>query len=229
MLNRIALAAIASACCVTANPTAGVAQVGAPELLVRIDRLENQIRQLTGQLEQIQYRNQQLEAALKRLQDDYEFGARGGPRVAPARPGIAQPMQPAAPSGRRSDAFDPAENPNAPGAPRALGSISSQPAPATFPRNDGGAPVIAGEEPPRGIGPPFDLSTGATAGVEPGSGRMPAGVPPGRRRREGQARPGLMRLQLRRRRRRRGMSSISAPGTCSARTTRSPRTRSANF
>lgn len=179
MLNRIALAAIASACCVTANPTAGVAQVGAPELLVRIDRLENQIRQLTGQLEQIQYRNQQLEAALKRLQDDYEFGARGGPRVAPARPGIAQPMQPAAPSGRRSDAFDPAENPNAPGAPRALGSISSQPAPATFPRNDGGAPVIAGEEPPRGIGPPFDLSTGATAGVEPGSGRMPAGVPPG--------------------------------------------------
>src|SRR6516165_7386046 len=61
MLNRVAGAAIASACYAMASPTAAFAQAGGSELVVRIDRLENQIRQLTGQLEQLQYRNQQLE------------------------------------------------------------------------------------------------------------------------------------------------------------------------
>jgi len=181
-MSRIAFAAIASACCVMANPIAAFAQVSAPELLVRIDRLENQIRQLTGQVEQMQYRNQQLEAALKRLQEDSEFrfqelGARGGPRVTAARPGSVQPVQPAAPalSGRRSDAFDPAENPNAPGVPRTLGSIPSPSTPGAAARSDGGVPVIAAEEPlPRGAGPPFDPA----AGMEPGLGRTVPGAPP---------------------------------------------------
>jgi tol-pal system protein YbgF len=169
MLNRVACAAIASTCCVVAIPTAGFAQVGAAELLVRIDRLENQVRQLTGQVEQMQYRNQQLEAALKRLQDDNEFrfqelGSRGGSRAPTARPGTVQPIQPAVPGVRRSDAFDPAENPNAPGAPRVLGSISPQPAPV--PPSQG----VLGEEPP-----PY-----GTAGVEPGSGRLPTAAAPPR-------------------------------------------------
>jgi len=138
MLNRVAFAAITAAC-VVANPTAALAQAGAAELLVRIDRLENQVRQLTGQIEQMQYRNQQLEAALKRIQDDNEFrsqepGSLGGSRTPAARPPTVQPIQPPASSGRRSDAFDPAENPNAPGAPRMLGAIPSQPAPVTSPQ-----------------------------------------------------------------------------------------------
>src|SRR5712691_422575 len=143
-MSRIAFAAIASACCVMANPSAAFAQVGAPELLIRIDPLENQIRLLTGQVEQMQYRNQQLEAALKRIQEDNDFrfqevGTRGGPRVATARPGGVPPVQPAAPAlgGRRSDAFDPAENPNAPGAPRTLGSIPSPSTPGAAARSDG--------------------------------------------------------------------------------------------
>src|SRR5215468_11781728 len=99
MLNRVAVAAIASIG-VMAFPTSLLAQVGVAELLVRIDRLENQIRQLTGQVEQMQYRNQQLEAALKRLQDDNEFrfqelGSRGGSRVTTTRPSTGQPVQPA--------------------------------------------------------------------------------------------------------------------------------------
>ena len=184
MTNRVALAALALMCCVVAAPDAAVAQVGASELLIRIERLENQLRQLTGQIEQMQYRNQQLEAALKRMQDDYDYrfqelGTRGGSRPAPARPAVAQPAQPPAPSGRRSDAFDPAENPNAPGAPRVLGSIAANPAPS--PRNDG-TPVIMTEDPPaRAVGAPLDLTTMApAAGADPGRGVTsgPAGALP---------------------------------------------------
>jgi tol-pal system protein YbgF len=177
MTSRVALAALAFMCCVVAAPKAAVAQVAASELLVRIERLENQLRQVTGQLEQMQYRNQQLEAALKRMQDDYEYrfqelGTRGGPRPGPARPVVAQPAQPPAPSGRRSDAFDPAENPNAPGVPRVLGSIATNP--ASSPRNDSGTPVIMAEEPPRAVGAPLDLTTMApVAGADPGRGVTP--------------------------------------------------------
>jgi tol-pal system protein YbgF len=167
MLNRVAAAAF----CALMSPTAAFAQVGSAELLVRIDRLENQVRQLTGQLEQMQYRNQELEAALKRLQEDYEFrfqelGSRGGSRVATARPGVAQPIQPAVPSGRRADAFDPEENPNAPGAPRVLGSIPPQAAPAIPPQG-----MISGEPTTHG-------GTATAAGLEPGSGRVPMSAPP---------------------------------------------------
>ena len=167
MLNRVAVAAF----CALMGPTAAFAQVGSAELLVRIDRLENQVRQLTGQIEQMQYRNQQLEAALKRLQEDNEFrfqelGSRGGSRVAPVRPGAVQPIQPAVPSGRRADAFDPAENPNAPGVPRVLGSIPPQAAPAIPPQG-----MISDE-------PTTHAGTATAAGLEPGSGRAPMSAPP---------------------------------------------------
>src|SRR5258705_13560132 len=44
------------------------AQMSESELVMRINRLENQVRQLTGTNEQLQYRNQQLEEQLARLQ-----------------------------------------------------------------------------------------------------------------------------------------------------------------
>src|SRR5258705_11431375 len=44
------------------------AQMSESELVMRINRLENQGRQLTGTKEQLQYRNQQLEEQLARLQ-----------------------------------------------------------------------------------------------------------------------------------------------------------------
>ena len=97
------------------------------DLSVRLDRMENALRQLTGTIEQLQYRNQQLEMQLKRMQDDTEYrlqqlGSRGGaapPQAAPMGPGNASP---GATPGRRSDVFDPSQNPNAPGAPRTLGN-----------------------------------------------------------------------------------------------------------
>jgi len=168
MLNRVAFAAIASAC-ITAIPAVAPAQVGPADLLVRIDRLENQIRQLTGEIEQMQYRNQQLEAALRRLQDESEFRSqepRGGSPAATVRPGAIPPNQPGAAIGRRSDAFDPAENPNAPGAPRLLGSIPPQPAPAASPQRG-----ISTEQ-----STPYGAGAGVPPGVDPGAGRFPAGA-----------------------------------------------------
>ena len=47
-----------------------MAQADPGDLTVRLDRLENALRQLTGTIEQLQYRNQQLEMQLKRMQDD---------------------------------------------------------------------------------------------------------------------------------------------------------------
>jgi tol-pal system protein YbgF len=149
------------------------------DLAVRLDRLEAQIRQLTGALEQLQYRNQQLEGQLRRMQGDAEYrvqegSARGTPSARPAAP--AQPMQPqatqpqttqpyspssppAAAGPRRGDAFDPSVNPNAPGAPRPLGTTapSAPLAQSTDPEEPVGAPV--GAPGGRSAGAPLDLST----------------------------------------------------------------------
>src|SRR5215471_14654750 len=184
MLNRVTLAVVAATCYAMANPTAVFAQVGGAERLVRIDRLENQVRQLTGLIEQMQYRNQQLEAALKRLQDDNEFrsqelGSHGGSRAAPGRPATVQPIQPAAPSGRRSDAFDPAENPGALGAPRALGSSSLQPVAPGGRRSDAFDPAENPNAPgaPRGLGsiPPQPAPVTSPQGIV---GEEPMGASP---------------------------------------------------
>lgn len=86
-------------------------------LVTRIDRLENQFRQMTGQIEELQYRNQQLEQQVRLLQ--------GGTGAAPA----GEP-------GRRSDVFDPSAQAGAPGAPRPLGT--------TPPSGPGGVPMDLG-------------------------------------------------------------------------------------
>jgi tol-pal system protein YbgF len=145
-----------------------MAQMSGPDLVVRLERLENQIRQLTGTIEQLQFRNQQLEQQLRRSQEDIEYrfqelGGKAPPRPRAAHPSVqpppaAAPAQPAAPAPdprRRSDVFDPREDPDAPGAPRVLGAASPS----------GGPPPIAVEEPDIGApggrqaGAPLDLST----------------------------------------------------------------------
>ena len=147
------------------------------ELTARLDRLENALRQMTGMIEQLQFRNQQLEAAVKRSQDDNEFrfqqlGAKGAAPSSGAPAGAAPTVRnapqalpapgPAAPAvpGRRSDVFDPAQAPNAPGAPRALGGGSVSTAPAGEPEVAVGAPGG------RSAGAPLDLST-LNAGASP--------------------------------------------------------------
>jgi tol-pal system protein YbgF len=143
-------------------PSGRVAQADPGELSVRLDRMENALRQLTGTIEQLQYRNQQLETQLKRMQDDTEYrfqqlGAKGGiappAQAAPVAPGSMPP--PTATPGRRSDVFDPAQHPNAPGAPRTLGNQAVIAAPEQA--QDNGAPV--GAPGGRAAGAPLDLST----------------------------------------------------------------------
>ncbi|HVZ50928.1 MAG TPA: tol-pal system protein YbgF [Pseudolabrys sp.] len=153
---------------------------GAPgndsEMGSRLDRIENALRQLTGTIEQLQYRNQQLEMQLKRVQDDTEYrfqqlGVRGNaPSAAPsAGPSMNAPMNgpmnapmgapPVANApGRRSDVFDPSQHPNAPGAPRTLGNEAAimAPEPNSQPI---GAP--GGRE----AGAPLDLTSLAGSGT----------------------------------------------------------------
>jgi tol-pal system protein YbgF len=138
------------------------AQVSGPDLVVRLERLEAQIRQLTGAIEQLQFRNQQLEAQIRRTQED------GASR--PAAQSRPQNSPPVATPGKRGDAFDPLQNPNAPGAPHTLGSIGGSTAAAST----GTAPTMSADtaESPiggRAAGAPLDLaSMGPPNGAVPG-------------------------------------------------------------
>jgi tol-pal system protein YbgF len=165
------------------------------DLLLRVDRLEAQIRQLTGMVEDLQFRNQQLAEQLRRMQEDAGAQPPGQARVTgsplPAtRPPVVAAVPTPAPAttpatpGRRGDAFDPSQNPNAPGAPRVLGSIPSSGA------QPGNQPPEAGAEEPAGArapGEPLRLSrlngNGApdsgSQGVVPGEGPGRTGGPGG--------------------------------------------------
>jgi tol-pal system protein YbgF len=142
-------------------PAGSVAQADPGDLSVRLDRMENALRQLTGTIESLQYRNQQLEMQLKRMQDDTEYrfqqlGSKGTPPPAqtmPTNPGNAPGGPPASP-GRRSDVFDPSQHPTAPGAPRVLGN---QAAIAVPEQGRDSAPV--GAPGGRAAGAPLDLAT----------------------------------------------------------------------
>jgi tol-pal system protein YbgF len=176
-----------------------------PDLTVRLERLENQIRQLTGAIEQLQYRNQQLEQQLQALRGGQPAAQsmRSGAPGQSLQPLPPTPAMPPPPAARRSDVYDPGENPNAPGAPRPLGgsaSASLPPAPGRRsdvfdPNEHPGAPgaprplgSIAAAEPEtpigvpggRAAGAPLDLSTLATnsAGTPPSAAPPPAAAGP---------------------------------------------------
>jgi len=198
LFRSMPAAPFALALTVLASPAA--AQVSASDLIVRIERLETQIRQLTGALEQLQYHNQQLEQQVRRLQDDPELrsqdaGGRGARPAPPAvRPvGPAQPVVPAAPvpprrsdvfdpaqspPQRRSDVFDPTHNPNAPGVPHALGTMAAAP-PADDPLAE---PPGLGAPGGRPAGAPLDLTAlGGQGAIDPivtGPGGPPVATGP---------------------------------------------------
>jgi tol-pal system protein YbgF len=98
----------------------------AADLVVRTSRLENQLRQLSGQIEQLQFENRRLTEQLRKFQEDVDFrlSERGGQRSNTA-PQATRPANPPPPPGRerRGDAFDPAAQPGAAGGPRQLGQI----------------------------------------------------------------------------------------------------------
>jgi tol-pal system protein YbgF len=156
---------------------------------VRIQQLENQLRQLTGQNEELQYRNRQLEERLRQLQAGAPAAPGGPPAAALPNTAAMPPVQPSTPlrqpqpqvgyepqiaapapiiqepagappqGRRRGDAFDPSQNPNAPGAPRALGG-GQLPMPAEGPIGAPGG---------RGPGEPLDLANTGGAANPPGA------------------------------------------------------------
>jgi tol-pal system protein YbgF len=89
-----------------ALPTAAAAQRGDPAYTEdRLNQLQQSLTLLTGQIEQLQYKNQQLQQQLEKMQADYEYrldqlekGKGGGPRPSgpppgppPQRPGATPP------------------------------------------------------------------------------------------------------------------------------------------
>jgi tol-pal system protein YbgF len=167
------------------EPSAGahrdrLAQSSAGELGVRIDRLEAQIRQMTGVIEELQFRNQQMADQLRRMQEDA-----GAQPSSPSRPpgapvGAPANQRPVAPPpGRRGDAFDPTQNPAAPGAPRTLGALPgvggvvAPKEPPDFSAADEPPPAAPGG---RIAGEPLNLSNpNGNVGPDPGP---PGGMPP---------------------------------------------------
>jgi tol-pal system protein YbgF len=152
---------------------ARLAQLSAPDLVLRIDRLEEEIRRLTGLLEQLQYRNQQLEQQLRRAQGtpgpaiqgdaqarvhepDARIPAAG--TAMPQPPAVDAPPPPPAASGvpARRDVFDPTQNPTAPGAPRTLGTLPQAPG---VPAGAVPEPADVGAPGGRAAGAPLDLSS----------------------------------------------------------------------
>jgi tol-pal system protein YbgF len=153
----------------------GEAPYGRPQsdpanLLIRIDRLESQLRQINGEIERLQFELRKLSEQLGKFQEDVDFRFRenSGERAPPSRPqkrtevpgqlpesgDLAAEARPGPRQGRRGDAFDPALDPSAPGAPRVLGN-GSRAAPPADPLAD-----LAADDPNR----PLDLLQGRQRG-----------------------------------------------------------------
>jgi tol-pal system protein YbgF len=131
-------------------------------LVVRIDRLEDELRRANGQIEELQNQNVRLQEQFKRFREDVEFRLSGakpsGGTAAPPPVALSEPPPVVKP--RKGDAFDPALDPNAPGAPRVIGS--------TAPSAPLGAPLEIERPTPLGVAPkPADAPpTIVTSGLD---------------------------------------------------------------
>ncbi len=96
-------------------------QQGDSDLAIRVDRLEQQLRQLTGQIEQLQYQLQQTQRGAVQPPQQQNIP----PQQQQTPPPLQQQLPPTTPQ-RRGDAFDPAADPDAPGRPQNLGQIPAQ-------------------------------------------------------------------------------------------------------
>jgi tol-pal system protein YbgF len=124
------------------------------ELVLRVNQLEEELRQANGRIEELENVEHRLETELQKFRQDveYRFGDRS--EGAPPAPDVAEapqsPGEPAAPARPRksSDAFDPDADPNAPGAPRPLGTTPpSAPLVREAPGAAAGQPLELGKAP----------------------------------------------------------------------------------
>lgn len=177
-------------------------------LLIRIGRLESQMRQINGQIEQMQFEARKLQEQLRKFQEDVDFRLRENTPGSSLpkkhseaaepetngenwRAAAQAPVQPSSRPERRGDAFDPSEDPSAPGAPRPLGSLAPAPIPgASSSRKSSESPAAAAE--PSDPGAPLDIFNGrsrAAAGgtladTAPPSAATDIAAPPGSPRQE---------------------------------------------
>ena len=123
----------------------------AAELVLRVNQLEQELRQASGRIEELENAEHRLETELQKFRQDVEFrfgdhseGASRQPDVAEAPASPGEPAAPARP--RKPDAFDPDADPNAPGAPRPLGTTPpSAPLAREAPAAPAGQPLELGK------------------------------------------------------------------------------------
>jgi tol-pal system protein YbgF len=138
----------------------------AAAMVVRINRLEEELRQANGRIEELENAQRRLEDQFQKYRQDVEarFGERSGEPAAPpavisgAPTAAAPPVVIEAPvtvRPRKSDAFDPNAEPNAPGAPQPLGTTASS------------APLVRPVPP---AGPPLELGKGPAPAPPPATG-----------------------------------------------------------
>lgn len=139
------------------------------DLVVRLDRLERLNRELTGQIEELQFK-------LRRLEEQARNGAPAAAAAPPPQASAARPVGPgpvasvtpgaATPADsshlRRGDAFDPAQNPGAPGAPRQLGTTLP-----SAPVSPGTTGPLGGRDPGEAPNPMKPLDLGGPRPVAP--------------------------------------------------------------
>jgi len=116
---------------------------------LRVERLERELRQMTGRVEELQHAVQLLEEQLR--------NARPAPGAPPPPPAVE----------RRGDSFDPTANPNAVGAPRQIGQTAPSAPLSPPPRAVATASV-------REVGAPLDVTPGLKGGAEPAVAPPPA-------------------------------------------------------
>lgn len=148
-------------------------------LTTRIERLERQLRQVTGENEELQHKVQVLEEQLRaaRPQEPVKMSEPAKsetPRPVeaaskPAEPTAASPSAPVndgqtARDGKRANAFRPASAPDAPGAPKPLGAAAPSAPLETTPK------AAAGGAAPRDSGAPLDIAHGRLVGAQPATG-----------------------------------------------------------
>jgi len=135
----------------------------AAALLLRVERLETDLRRANGEIEELQNQNQRLADEMRRFREDVEFRLSSGGKASVAV--AAQPaVQPQPQPLRKSDAFDPNAAPNAAGAPQPLGTTA-----ASAPLSDG-LPAK-----PRAAGAPMDLGAKIAEVPSPNPPQLPAG------------------------------------------------------
>nr|WP_321443570.1 tol-pal system protein YbgF [uncultured Cohaesibacter sp.] len=139
----------------------------AADLAVRVERLENQMRQYTGQMEEMNFRMRQLQEQLRRFQEDSEFRFQDLERG-------KKPRKSSSNSQSRQPTNQPQQFEKLGEPPRNLGSLPANPM-TSEPLAQDGRQLLAGAQPGSQTGTgPIDLSSmlGGVAAPEQSNGQV---------------------------------------------------------